>query len=91
MLGEFRIVYVTGPRQSGKTTLARSVAAEVGLRYLTLDDPAVQAAAASDPHGFVRSFGGRPVVLDKFQQPALRRTPGNSGLHGMRQARRVGG
>ena len=68
MLGEFRIVYLTGPRQSGKTTLARSVAAEVGLRYLTLDDPAVQAAATSDPYGFVRSFGGLSVVLDEFQQ-----------------------
>ncbi len=68
MLGEFRIVYVTGPRQSGKTTLARSVAAELGLRYLTLDDPAVQAAAAADPYGFVRSFSGQSVVLDEFQQ-----------------------
>ena len=77
MLGEFRIVYLTGPRQSGKTTLARSVAAEVGLRYLTLDDPATQAAAASDPHGFVRSLGNQPVVLDEFQHvpelvPALK-------------------
>jgi len=68
MLGEFRIVYLTGPRQSGKTTLARSVAAELGMRYLTLDDPAVQAAATHDPHGFVRSLEGQPVVLDEFQQ-----------------------
>ncbi len=67
MLGEFRIVYVTGPRQSGKTTLARSVAAELGMRYLTLDDPAVQAAAALDPYGFVRSFRNQSVVLDEFQ------------------------
>ena len=77
MLGEFRIVYVTGPRQSGKTTLARSVAAELDMRYLTLDDPATQAAAASDPHGFVRSLGNQPVVLDEFQHvpelvPALK-------------------
>lgn len=49
MLGEFRIVYVTGPRQSGKTTLVRSIGAELGMRYLTLDDPATQAAAAYDP------------------------------------------
>ena len=68
MLGEFRIVYLTGPRQSGKTTLARSVAADAGLRYVTLDDSAIQAAAASDPYGFVRSFRGQPVVLDEFQQ-----------------------
>lgn len=68
MLREFRIVYVTGPRQSGKTTLVRRVAAELGMRYLTLDDPAVQAAAASDPYGFVRSFHNQSVVLDEFQQ-----------------------
>ena len=68
MLGEFRIVYLTGPRQSGKTTLVRSIAAELGIRYLTLDDPATQAAAAYDPHGFVRSLGDQLVVLDEFQQ-----------------------
>ncbi len=68
MLGQFRIVHLTGPRQSGKTTLVRGVAAELGLRYLTLDDPAVLAAAASDPHGLVRSFEREPVVLDEFQQ-----------------------
>ena len=68
MLREFRIVYVTGPRQSGKTTLVRHVAARMGLRYFTLDDPAVQAAAAADPFGFVRSFANQPVVLDEFQQ-----------------------
>jgi len=68
MLREFRIVYVAGPRQSGKTTLVRRVAAESGMRYLTLDDPAVQAAAASDPYGFVRSFHSESVVLDEFQQ-----------------------
>ncbi|MCY4572190.1 MAG: AAA family ATPase, partial [Gemmatimonadetes bacterium] len=68
MLGEFRIVYVTGPRQSGKTTLVRRIAADLDMRYLTLDDPAVQAAAAADPHGFVRSFGSESVVLDEFQE-----------------------
>ncbi len=68
MLGEFRIVYLTGPRQSGKTTLVRSVAAELGIRYLTLDDPATQAATAYDPHGFVRSLGDQLIVLDEFQQ-----------------------
>ncbi|MDE2655375.1 MAG: ATP-binding protein [Gemmatimonadota bacterium] len=68
MLGEFRIVYVPGPRQSGKTTLVRGIAAESGMRYLTFDDPAVRAAAAGDPHGFVRSLGDEAVVLDEFQE-----------------------
>ena len=68
MLGEFRIVYVTGPRQSGKTTLVRGIAADLDMRYLTFDDPAVRAAAASDPHGFVRSLGNEASVLDEFQE-----------------------
>ena len=72
MLSEFRIVYLTGPRQAGKTTLARAVADELGMGYISLDDQAALAAAASDPHGFVRSLGTRRVVLDEFQYaPAL--------------------
>ncbi|MYG81883.1 MAG: ATP-binding protein [Gemmatimonadetes bacterium] len=84
MLGEFRIVYVTGPRQSGKTTLVRGIARDLDMRYLTLDDPAVRAAAAGDPHGFVRSFGNKAVVLDELQEvpglvPAIKEA---SDLHG---------
>ena len=72
LLGEFRIVYLAGPRQAGKTTLARSLPGELGLEYVTLDDQATLAAVASDPHGFVRSLGARRVVLDEFQYaPAL--------------------
>ena len=72
LLGELRIVYLTGPRQAGKTTLARLASRELGLDYFTLDDQATMAAAESDPHGFVRSLGRKRVVLDEFQYaPAL--------------------
>ena len=72
LLGEFRIVYLAGPRQAGKTTLARAVSRALGLEYVTLDDQATLAAVASDPHGFVRSLGSKRVVLDEFQYaPAL--------------------
>ena len=72
LLGEFRIVYLAGPRQAGKTTLARAVSCALGLEYVTLDDQATLAAVASDPHGFVRSLGPKRVVLDEFQYaPAL--------------------
>ena len=72
LLSEFRILYLTGPRQSGKTTLARSVAGELGMSYITLDDQATLASVASDPHGFIRSLGEKSVVLDEFQYaPAL--------------------
>lgn len=67
MLREFRIVYLSGPRQAGKTTLARLVAAEVGMEYLTLDDQATLAAARSDPHGLIRSLGPKCAVLDELQ------------------------
>ena len=72
LLAEFRIVYLTGPRQAGKTTLARSVSRDLGLEYVTLDDQATLASVQSDPHGFLRSLGDKRAVLDEFQYvPAL--------------------
>ena len=72
LLGEFRIVYLTGPRQTGKTTLTRLVAQDRGLEYITLDDQAILASVQSDPHGFVRSLGRQATVIDEFQYaPAL--------------------
>lgn len=72
LLREFRVVYLTGPRQSGKTTLARAVAEKAGMDYITLDDQTVLATILTDPHGFVRSLGDRSIVLDEFQYaPAL--------------------
>lgn len=67
LLAEFRILYLTGPRQAGKTTLARSVAEGLGMDYVTLDDQSAFASIASDPRGFIRSLGSRRVVLDEFQ------------------------
>ncbi len=67
LLREFRVVYLTGPRQSGKTTLARAVAEKVGMDYVTLDDQTLLATVLSDPPGFVRSLGDRNIVLDEFQ------------------------
>ena len=67
LLGEFRIVYLTGPRQAGKTTLAHAVSRDAGMDYITLDDQATLAAARSDPHGFIRSLRRKRAVLDEFQ------------------------
>jgi predicted AAA+ superfamily ATPase len=67
LLGEFRILYLTGPRQAGKTTLVRSVAKRLNMGYITLDDQATLASVESDPHGFIRSLGSSRVVLDEFQ------------------------
>ncbi len=67
LLMEFRVLYLTGPRQAGKTTLARAVAGNMDMGYITLDDQAILASVKTDPHGFIRSMGARKVVLDEFQ------------------------
>ena len=67
LLEEFRIVHIAGPRQAGKTTLARLISHDIGMEYLTLDDQPTRASARSDPQGFIRSLGRRRAVLDEFQ------------------------
>ncbi len=62
---EYPVVTVTGPRQSGKTTLVR--AAFPGHRYVSLEAPDVRQAALDDPRGFLRALGRR-VVLDEVQR-----------------------
>ncbi|HFU74646.1 MAG TPA: AAA family ATPase, partial [Arcobacter sp.] len=67
LLDEFRILYLTGPRQTGKTTLARKIAKDLGMLYISLDEQTVLASAQSDPHGFIDSFSGKSIILDEFQ------------------------
>jgi len=66
LLKDFRIVYLTGPRQAGKSTLAMSIAHETGLAYHTLDDTALLLAARTDPQGLLAALSV-PIVLDEFQ------------------------
>lgn len=68
-LGDTRVVLLAGPRQAGKTTLARKVAGK-DMRFLTLDDPAILAAAQSDPAGFVRGLD-RAVIDEVQRAPGL--------------------
>ena len=48
-LDTFRVVVLHGARQSGKTTLAKQVAAERDGTYTTLDDEQTRLAALEDP------------------------------------------
>jgi uncharacterized protein len=64
-LQDTRVVLVVGPRQAGKTTLAK-LYANSDRPYITLDDPATLAAARSDPAGFVR--GLKQAVIDEVQR-----------------------
>jgi uncharacterized protein len=70
-LADSPVVLVHGPRQSGKTTLARTVAEPLGYSYFTFDDEVVRAAAAADPAGFVANLPRR-AILDEVQRvPSL--------------------
>lgn len=60
-------VLIHGPRQSGKTTLARSVGEARGYRYITFDDDATRSAATADPVGFVARLPARSI-LDEVQR-----------------------
>jgi predicted AAA+ superfamily ATPase len=68
-LAEFPVVALTGPRQSGKTTLMKHVA---GHRpYVSLEDPDHRAYALEDPRGFLAQFPDG-AALDEVQRcPAL--------------------
>lgn len=61
-----RIVAIIGPRQSGKTTLARKIAADEEMNYITLDDDQFRQFANDDPGGFVRSLDR--AVIDEIQR-----------------------
>lgn len=62
----FPIVTLTGPRQSGKTTLVRSEFPD--YRYVSLEDPDVRRFALEDPRGFLAQFDGRQVILEEAQR-----------------------
>src|SRR5665648_996207 len=62
---EFPGVVLTGPRQSGKTTLLKHLFGETH-GYVSLELPDVRAAAAADPRGFL-ALHSPPVILDEVQ------------------------
>jgi len=67
-LADTPAVFLAGPRQAGKSTLAQSLCeGRSGRRYLTFDDAAVMAAARRDPAGFLSGLE-RDVVLDEVQR-----------------------
>lgn len=63
------VVTVTGPRQSGKTTLCQ--AAFPQLNYLNLEAPDQRSFAESDPRGFLAQAGDRAIIDEVQHVPEL--------------------
>jgi len=65
----YPVVALTGPRQSGKTTLLKGMFPD--FRYVSLENPDNRAFAENDPNGFLQLYDQK-VILDEVQRvPAL--------------------
>ena len=61
----FPAILVTGPRQSGKTTLLKTGFPDA--EYVTFDNPLMREMAIQDPRGFISRFDGKQTILDEVQ------------------------
>jgi uncharacterized protein len=64
MAVKFPILAITGPRQSGKTTIARMSFPE--YRYVNLENPDARLFATTDPKGFLAVYN-QYVIFDEVQ------------------------
>jgi len=69
LAAKFPVVTLTGPRQSGKTTLCR--AAFPGKPYVSLEAPDVREFATTDPRGFLATFREGAVLDEVHRVPGL--------------------
>lgn len=66
---KYPVIAITGPRQSGKTTLIKSVFPE--YEYVSLENPDIRNFAENDPNGFLERYATK-VIFDEVQRvPAL--------------------
>jgi predicted AAA+ superfamily ATPase len=68
-LAGFPVLTVTGPRQSGKTTLSRLLAPN--LPYFSLEDPDTRSFAREDPRAFLKQAAGGAIIDEIQRVPEL--------------------
>lgn len=65
LIRKYPIVTLTGPRQSGKTTLVKALFPD--YRYLSFEDPDTRLYATEDPRGFLQHYPSQ-VIFDEAQR-----------------------
>lgn len=69
MASKFPVVTLTGPRQSGKSTLLKSCFAD--YKYVSLEDPDIRQLAENDPRGFLKNCGTKCIIDETQRVPDL--------------------
>ena len=66
---KYPVIAITGPRQSGKTTLLKSAFPD--YEYVSLENPDIRNFAETDPNGFLKQYS-RKIIFDEVQRtPSL--------------------
>ncbi|MDR2801895.1 MAG: ATP-binding protein [Prevotellaceae bacterium] len=66
---KFPVVMLTGPRQSGKSTLLRN--SFPAYHYVSMEEPDVRAAAQTDPRHFLNRLRGKTIIDEAQYVPEL--------------------
>lgn len=69
LAGKFPVVSITGPRQSGKSTLAQHAFPDYS--YVSLEDPNMRLFAIEDPLGFLDTFPAHAIIDEAQRAPEL--------------------
>ncbi len=69
LAAKYPIVTLTGPRQSGKSTLLRHTFPEYG--YVSLEDPDMRLFATDDPRGFLATYPDKTIIDEAQRVPSL--------------------
>jgi len=66
LLSHFRVFVLTGPRQSGKTTLCKHYFSEYA--YFNMEDISVREQIAAAPKHFLKQYAQKGIIIDEAQQ-----------------------
>lgn len=69
LAAQFPVVAITGPRQSGKTTLAKMAFPQ--KRYVSLDDKSMREIAKSNPNDFLKAFPNGAIIDEAQKVPEI--------------------